>query len=78
MSELALDDHELRKLSLEDRVIKLEQIFKNSTPAAEPTPMAAATPMAEAMDAETTATATKEWDSQLRVPLADWKAQPYA
>jgi HEAT repeat protein len=30
MSELALDDHELRKLSLEERIVKLEKIFKNS------------------------------------------------
>ena len=30
MSNLALDENELRKLSLEDRVRKLEDIFKNS------------------------------------------------
>lgn len=30
MSTLALDDNELRKLPLEDRVTKLEDIFKNS------------------------------------------------
>ena len=30
MSELALDENELRKLSLEERITKLEQIFKTS------------------------------------------------
>lgn len=30
MSKLALDEHEIRKLSYEDRVTKLEDIFKNS------------------------------------------------